>query len=278
MKKIFWWTLVLIALCWYSFAYEPTATDITNINTLALQLNEISSGNMQDKWDFYIQLKTLQEKYPNDEKLSYYLTTLSSYMSTQISTEKNKAKATSKAFKQEFLRTYTGGISKEITASDTCTWWYTTLDNLSFANNFPTALTIATRYRESSCGYYLPANGDGPFQILSKDYGTGTMTEATFLRSVQDFIDFSKAKHTQYKTKLWITLTYTGFDWTGLVNHAALYNGATITWNADSGYIALPNIPSYVYDGYGSAYSGASRYGILPKFLKVLDWEIHTTY
>lgn len=76
------------------------------------------------------------------------------------------------------------------------------MDTISFANNFPTALTIATWYRETHCGYYLPANGDGPFQILSKDYGTGQITEAKFLNMMQDFIDFSKAKHLQYKTSL----------------------------------------------------------------------------
>ena len=43
---------------------------------------------------------------------------------------------------------------------------------MSFANDFPTALTIAVWFRESTCGYYLPKNGDGPFQIVSKDYGT----------------------------------------------------------------------------------------------------------
>ncbi|MEI8090807.1 MAG: hypothetical protein WCG98_00665 [bacterium] len=76
------------------------------------------------------------------------------------------------------------------------------LDTISFANNFPTALTIATRYREASCGYYLPSNGDGPFQILSKEYGTGQIDENLFTQTVQDFIDFSKAKRQQYKTKL----------------------------------------------------------------------------
>jgi hypothetical protein len=35
--------------------------------------------------------------------------------------------------------------------SDYCLWRYNTLDNMSFANNFPTALTIAVWYRESSC-------------------------------------------------------------------------------------------------------------------------------
>jgi hypothetical protein len=29
-----------------------------------------------------------------------------------------------------------------------------------------------------------------------------------------------------------------------------------------------------VYDGYGDAYSGAIRYGLVPKFLKVLQWEL----
>ena len=68
-----------------------------------------------------------------------------------------------------------------------------------FANNFPTALTIATRYRETHCGYYLPSNGDGPFQILSKDYGTGEINEDTFTQSIQDFIDFSKGKYAHNK-------------------------------------------------------------------------------
>ncbi|HBB04941.1 TPA: hypothetical protein DCZ39_08975 [Patescibacteria group bacterium] len=88
------------------------------------------------------------------------------------------------------------------------------MDSISFANNFPTALTIATRYREVNCGYYLPANGDGPFQILSKDYGTGQITESKFIQTMQDFIDFSKYKisryekankaeeHTEFKTNL----------------------------------------------------------------------------
>ena len=76
------------------------------------------------------------------------------------------------------------------------------MDTISYANNFPTALMMATRYREAHCGYYLPSNGDGPFQIVSKDYGTGQITEAKFLQAMQDFIDFSKAKHTQYTTRL----------------------------------------------------------------------------
>jgi hypothetical protein len=60
---------------------------------------------------------------------------------------------------------------------------------------------------------------------------------------------------------------------TGLVNHAGLYNGGII-----SGSIVNPNNPSYLYDGYTQEYSGATRYGLIPKFLKILDWELKNSY
>lgn len=279
MKKTFI-SLVAIGLL-FGFAhatYIPTSQDIAQITLLKTQFDTITSGVVKDKRDFYAQLKTLEEQFPNHQQLNYYLNELDGYLLTQVNIEKAKAKITSKTFKQDFVNTYSGWFSKEISTPDTCTGWYNTIDSISFANNFPTALTLATRYRETTCGYYMPANGDGPFQIISKDYGTGAITEAKFLQSVQDFIDFSKAKHLQYKTKLWIKLTYTWFDRTGLVNHAALYNGGTITGDATGGYIALPNNPHYVYDGYGENFSGATRYGLVPKFLKVLDWELKNSY
>ena len=261
-----------------AFAYTPSSQDVAQVTLLKTQLDTITTGNIKGKWDFYAQLKTLQEQYATHEQLNYYLNELALYLITQVNTEKTKIKLTSKTTKQDFVNIYSGWFSQDITTPDSCTWRYNTIDTISFANNFPTALTMATRYREVNCGYYMPANGDGPFQIISKNYGTGQITEATFLQTIQDFIDFSKAKHLQYKTKLWISLTYTWFTWTGLVYHSALYNGGTITWNTISWYTATPNNPHYVYDGYGQDYSWALRYGLLPKFLKILDWELKNSY
>lgn len=279
VMKNFIISLVVGGLLWgTALAYQPTSQDISQISLLKKQFDTITTGNMKDKRDFYAQLKTLQEQFTGYDQLNYYLNELWVYLITQINTEKTKNKITSKITKQYFVDTYASWFSQEILIADTCTGRYNTMDSISFANNFPTALTIATRYRETNCGYYMPANGDGPFQILSKNYGTWQMTEATFLQTMQDFIDFSKSKYLAYKTKLWITLTYTGFDMTGLVNHAALYNGWTITWSTASWFLAMPNNPHYVYDGYGQDYSWAIRYGLVPKFLKVLDWELKTNY
>ena len=275
MKKIlaavFVWTASLLVRTQVN-AYSPTPDILSMTQALKTQLNQITSGNVKDKRDFYTQIKTLMPMFVSDERLSYVLKELANTMYLPILTEKAKAKQASRTGKQEFLASYMTGV-KDITIPDNCTWRYNLIDTISFANNFPTALTMATRYRESNCGYYLPNNGDGPFQILSKDYGTGQIDENTFIQTVQDFIDFSKTKRQQYKTKLWINLTYTWVDRTGLVNHASLYNGGII-----SGNIVQAIAPKYVFDGYGDAYSGATRYGVVPKFLKTLQWELINTY
>lgn len=253
-------------------AYSPTPDILSVTQALKTQLNLITSGNVKDKRDYYTQIKNILSQFSGDERLSYVLKELANTMYLPILNEKAKAKQASRTGKQEFLATYMTGI-KEITIPDNCTGRYNLIDTISFANNFPTALTIATWYREASCGYYLPGNGNGPFQIVSKNYWTGQINENTFIQTVQDFIDFSKTKRQQYKTKLWINLTYTWFDWTGLVNHASLYNGGII-----SGNIVQALAPKYVFDGYGDAYSGATRYGVVPEFLKTVQWELTTTY
>jgi hypothetical protein len=91
------------------------------------------------------------------------------------------------------LDQYITGISVEISGTlDNCIGWYNTLDDISFAHNFPTALTMAVWYRETTCAYFLPSNGDGPFQILDKDYGTGEITSKIFVDTVVDFMEFTR--------------------------------------------------------------------------------------
>ncbi|MCF7834993.1 hypothetical protein K9M48_02965 [Candidatus Gracilibacteria bacterium] len=279
MKKLFIF-LCLSCLLYLQFGhtYNPSNQDTQQLNSLKIQLNKVISGNNQDLRNFYYQLKNLQNRFSQNPRLDYMLNNLKQDLYIQLYSQKIQAKTQSKEFKQNFVNEFSGGISIDDPILDECTGWYNTLDDISFAYNIPTALTISTRYRETNCGYYLPSNGDGPFQILKQDYGTGEITEDIFVKSVQDFAQFSKDKHIQYKTKLGINLTYTGFDRTGLVNHGALYNGARITGSDESGYIAQALAPKYLYDGYGAEYSGAIRYGLIPKFLKILDREIQNKY
>ena len=165
---------------------------------------------------------------------------------------------------------------KDKSVDASCLGWYNTLDDIAFTHDYPTAVLIATWYRETNCGYYLPRNGDGPFQIVSKDYGTGEIDEATFVQSVLDFIEFSKNKYDRYEgannaNGHIVELSYTGITFTGIVRHGALYNGL-------SGYTAYgdaqPLNPHYVWDNYGEEYSGALRFGLFPQTLKIMEWEL----
>ena len=76
--KNFVTSLVLIGL-FFGFAtvaYEPTSQDIAQIKLLKTQFDTITTGNMKDKWDFYAQLKTLQEQFTGYDQLNYYLNEL----------------------------------------------------------------------------------------------------------------------------------------------------------------------------------------------------------
>jgi len=228
----------------FTFAYTPNTGDLATLSALKTQINKITQGNPKTMRKLADQLQNLQIRFPSYEKLLYLLKELETDLTSQINTQKTQVKQANKEQIKAFVAANMTGIIA-LPETDTCKQYYDLIDTISFANNFPTALTIATRYREASCRFYLPGNGDGPFQIVSKEYGAGDLTLTTFKQSVQDFIDFSKAKYGNYHSKIGSIFTYTGFDMTGIVNHAALYNGGKIM----SG-VVVPLIPKYVYEGY----------------------------
>jgi len=279
MKKLF--ILLASILCFIGFsatyAYTPTSQDMLTLVQLKDTLDQINSWNVKDMRSFMTQIKKIQPMVAHEPRVSYLLQELHTHLYWQFSTEKIKTKIWSKSGWNEFLDLYNTGII-EIDMEDKCFWRYNTLDNISFANNFPTALTIAIRYRESHCGYYLPKNGDGPFQILTKDYWTWEITEEIFVQSVQDFIDFSRSKFARYKSRVHQNITYTWIDIKSIISHSALYNGWYLSWDE-----VLPNAPKYLYEWYipynsGEFASWAIRHWVLPKFIKTLEYEINNYY
>lgn len=255
-----------------SAAYVPTAKDTSNIKSLKNQLDTLIQNNNINLRDFYNQTTQLQSQYSWDGRLNYMLWELNTYLYTNLSAQKTAAKATTKVAKKEFLDEYNTWYDTGITLTvDQCSLQYNTIDNISFAYDMPTAVTMAIWYRESNCGFYLPKNWNWPFQITTKDYGTWEMNQQLFIQTVTDFLEFSKNKLSKYNLS-W-NLTYNNFDYTGIVNFAALYNGGT-----RSGWVVTPNNPNYVFDGYGEAYSWAKRFGVLPQALKMLERELDNKY
>lgn len=263
---IFFWFI------WVSNAsYKLTWDDLKKFNSQKVIISQASDYGL---WSYYTQLSKRYGILKGDERLGTISKDLRDYASSLFDSRKKLSKQQYAWEKYDFFDKYKDGINDNIEfPEDKCTWWYNTIDNISFANNFPTALTIAVWYRESNCWYYLPSNWDGPFQIVTKDYGTWEITEEIFKQSIQDFIDFAKWKIDNYNKKSneefpKLNISYTWFDYTGVVSFAALYNGWVRTW-----WMVQPNAPKYVFDGYWDQYSNAKKYGIFPIFLKVLEWE-----
>ena len=268
--------LAITALCfiWFTNAtYSLTGDELKNVNSQKITISEASNDIL---WKYHTQLDKRYNLLKNDERLWTLSKELRDYSMSLLDSRKKLSKQQSAATKSKFLDEYKSDISWSIEfPKEKCTWRYNTIDNISFANNFPTALTIAIRYRESTCSYYLPNNWYWPFQIMSKNYWTWEITEEIFKQSIQDFIDFTKNKIENYNKKSdeqfpKINLSYTWFDYTGVVSVAALYN-----WWTRTGWMVIPNAPKYVFDWYWKEYSWAKKYGIYPMFLKVLEREIN---
>lgn len=279
-KFLLTWLVVWLMVSSVSFAaYTPSEKDTQSLTSLKTQLDSLIDNNI-DLWNFYNQVVNLQNDYSSNERLNYMFEDLKYHLYSDkknknaLSKQKSDAKATSKDTKQEFFDQYKSWFSVDIENTlKNCTWWYKTLDDISFAYDFPTALTIAVWYRESTCAYYLPNNWDGPFQILSKDYWTGEITQKQFVQAVVDFMEFSKNKLARYEWQLAWELSYNSFDLTWVLNFAALYNWWTRSWN-----IIVPSNYKYALDWYWENYSWAKKYGIFPQMLKVLEWELENEY
>lgn len=262
----------LVMLSVTSASYVPTSRDISNLKNIKNQLDTLVQNNNINLRDFYNQTTVLQGQYSWDERLHYMIWELQSYLYTNLSAQKTAAKAITKLAKKQFLDTYNTGYDAGITLTvDQCSLQYNTIDNLSFAYDFPTALTMAIWYRESNCGFYFPKNWHWPFQIISREYWSWEMNQQLFIETVRDFLEFAKDKISKYNLS-W-NLTYSDFDYTGIVNFAALYNG----WNK-SGWLVIPNNPNYVFDWYWSDYTWAKRFWVLPQALKMLERELDNKY
>jgi len=75
-----------------------------------------------------------------------------------------------------------------------------------------------------------PWNGDGLFQIVSHDYGTGAIGVPELLEQTQHFIDFCYAKRAVYKKvrrfdDVPVQITYEGWSLQDLRKQSVLYNG-----------------------------------------------------
>ena len=209
------------------------------------------------KWDIKVQLEQIRD-----------------FSHNQLKSGAEYAKTLSKENKKKLLSQWEKSFVNLDTLDPNCLGRYYTMDLLSYAYDFPTALTIAVWRKESSCGYYLPKNGDGPFQIVSKDYSKVELSPESFEDMIKDFLVFSKHKINWYNLrnpKTPIKLTYDQVNYEDLLKFSALYNG--LSWGMVYGDI-LPAAPRYFWEKIPWEFEIAKRNGLFGQVLKVLEREL----
>ena len=274
MKKTVLSLIGIIGLIGICFAYQPDDETKAEISDLKVQITALSENDNRTLWDLYEQARDMLQ-YIKNEKTSYIITQLRDYTLNKFTTRKDAAKAETQTLKQELLDAYQNSwLQNAEEFSENCYWRYNTLDNLSYAYDFPTALTIAVWYRETSCGYYLPKNGDGPFQIISKDYWNWEINKEIFEQTIKDFLEFSWNKINRYNGKnpdTPIILGYKSFSYQDLYKFAGLYNwlsGATVYWDI------WPANPKYFLEKMPGEYENWKKNGLFLQFLKAIEWEL----
>lgn len=284
MKKI---VLLLAWLFFFGssiFAYTPTPEDTQRTQGLINALDTFIAGDVSVLWRFYSQLLDINDVFANDERMNYKIGVIRDHLHAKLQTMKTSKLLDGKIQKESFVANYSSGIIQDHSIPQKCRDRRQYMDDISFVHNLPTAITMATWYAESTCGFYLPVHptygSNWPFQIITKDYGTGEMTESLFRQTVQDFVWFAWSKINSYEKSnkaawLKVNLTYDSFDFTGVVRFGSLYNGlswSTIKWDIQ------PMKRWYVFNNYEPQYASAVRHGLMPMFIESLARELENVY
>jgi hypothetical protein len=140
----------------FGFAYTPTPADSQRTQNLITALDTFIDGDKEVLWRFYSQMLDIYDKFSRDPRMEHKISTIRDHLHDELQTMKMPHLLNGKLIKEEFVRLYEPNIIKEHSIPQRCRdrWQY--LDDISFVHNLPTAITMATRYAESTCGFYLP--------------------------------------------------------------------------------------------------------------------------
>lgn len=269
MQKTFQLLVIMLMWCLVSPVFAQEITDTNSILSLVATNPKPNTALVER----YYAIEDLRQAVLLQAPQSPYLSKLNT-MSKDLRKELDAKKLlrplspSSLALSGQYR---SGVLSKDKVLDKPCPQFQTLVDDWSFALDLPSSLVTATWLMESGCGWTRPANGDGIFQIVSRDYGTGVMTTGHWIWMMTDFNDFVRAKFTWYNTANKVNNTlpfnYQFIDFTGVVRFGALYNGLsgwTVKWDIQ------PISVNYVYGKLNENYSGAVKDGLLVRVMKAM--------
>lgn len=273
--------LIFLATCSYNFvyalSYQLSDADRLFLHPYEQRIDELNSTLSRDKRVLIVaKLQEAKKWFPTSSREALILESLATYTLSGLSVQEDTTPPIPQTFftdeelsgMQSFVATRQPLVTSSMDFAQSCKDHYAAIDALARTQNFPTALIIATRWREYSCTMQNPANGRGIFQITSHHYEPGYLSEAGLLEQVQHFIDFARAKRKYHDNvqpfdDTWaITLSYLHYDLLSIQKHSIMYNGV----KSD----VTPENSVYANQNFWMPAEG--RDGIVAMVIKVLAW------
>lgn len=279
IQKVFLFFMIFSSSIASSFAYELSEKD-KNALIQAKELISNFSDKKEIKWfeDRVKKIDTLATKYKTNTRYWIIFNELRNGFQWVIDKKQEEEFQNSQwevTSELDFFNRYGTQITTWLEVPEKCKTNYDFVDEIAKRNDFPTALIIATWWKETNCNMYNPANGWWIFQITSQYHEQWNIWLIELEQSIEKFIAFTRNKwnyfntnkYHNYKQRFWsenIHLTYDSYTLRDLRLHSVLYNGVsantTLEWNTFANNNLNPNViwPSD---------------GIVTRFLKILYWK-----
>lgn len=286
--------------CSFSLAYTPSVRDIQTQQRIDVAIDVLSEHGKEKLVSVFAQVRTVRIPYKDNPRYLYMLEYILETVATHAQDD-HEVSLTRESWKwneqadtsweeetpltditpdtseevihsiatstdvREFYEYYRGYLTDPTPISDLCTKYYPEIDQIAKEYDFPTALIIATRWREHTCIFSNPDNTWGNFQIISDYYAPGDITRDQFKQQIIDFINFSRAKRAWYdKIQVFgpepVVLSYDRIDLLSLRKQAILYNGIAQG--------TTPETNMYANQNFGSPDNG--RDGVVAMTLKAI--------
>lgn len=176
MKKVSLYFLCTVVLClWVFFSVQNTfaqeSRSLVAQKMIANILLATDNGNdhvaLVERYYLVEDMLTREDISSTVRKNSQQVV---SFLREYIDQKKQKThKESTIAYAIFYDEHITNVTSSGVDLPQRCFEYYDLVDDVAWSKDIPTNLVIATWMMEASCGFYFPANGDGPFQMLYKN-------------------------------------------------------------------------------------------------------------
>ncbi len=284
MKKVISFIFVISLSLSTTLGYQLNTKEEKQVNEAKEFIQSLATEKKLNWFESKIKsFKYASIKYQRNEKISYVLDEIKNELEKVYENKTNEIEN-----KKLFVEKYWKDIASWMRVHPRCLEHYDFVDKVARENNFPTALILATWYREHSCLMTSPSNWQWAFQIVSQRYEPWEISKDDLEEKIINFIEFSKAKWDYWEQikynwslpeRFWtdpINISYDDFTLRDVRLQSILYNWMTQWSTLEVNRYTNTNMSEEINQKLKAINpnTNTNRDWVATMFIKLLNWEI----